>query len=45
MKKLLTVSAVTLLLGMVLWSLPTASAEHKPSPTPARLPGPTPERR
>jgi hypothetical protein len=25
--------------------LPTASAEHKPSPTPARLPGPTPERR
>jgi hypothetical protein len=25
--------------------LPTASAEHKPSPTPARLLGPTPERR
>jgi hypothetical protein len=24
--------------------LPTASAEHKPSPTPARLPGRTPER-
>jgi hypothetical protein len=25
--------------------LPTASAEHKPSPTPARLPGRSPERR